>query len=88
MAEPVTGTISADGGTVGPFVVRPTGKAQVAIKVDAGSVALQRKLDEATGFINTADAYTTSQTLTGLEPGTYQALGVGATTASVAFVPY
>ena len=90
MAEPVSGTITTESGTVGPFYLSGSQKGELAIKIDAGSATLQRKLDEATGFLTVrfeaGDAiFTEGRTMIIEGAGAWQVVGTGSPDITVTF---
>ena len=84
MSEPLSGTITANDATVGPFRVSGKNEADVAIAITAGTARLERSMG-ATGFISIG-SYTESQSLV-IEQGEYQVVGTGTPNIAVDFVP-
>lgn len=90
MAEPVSGTITTENGIVGPFYLSASQKAELSIKRDAGTATLQRKLDEATGFLTvrfeSGDAiFTEGRTMIIEGAGTWQVVGTGSPNITATF---
>jgi hypothetical protein len=90
MSEPVSSTVTSENGTIGPFYLNTGEVADVAIKRDAGTAALQKKLDEATGFITLdyqsgAAEFTESKTLEIRGAGTWQILCTGSPNITATF---
>lgn len=85
MSESLSGTITANDGTVGPFRVSGKNEADVAIAITAGTARLERRMGNATAWI-LIGSYTESQSLV-IEQGEYQVVGTDTPDIAVDFVP-
>lgn len=90
MSEPVSATVTTENGTIGPFYLNGSEVADLAISRTAGTAALQRKLDEATGFI-TVDfgsglaEFSESKSIELKGAGTWQVLCTGSPNITATF---
>jgi hypothetical protein len=84
MSDPVSATVTTENGTIGPFFLSGKAEADVAIAVTAGTADLQRKIDEATGFVSVS-TYDASQSLVIEGAGTWQVLCTGTPNITATF---